>query len=405
MKYEKLGVSLYRRGETILARVRVNGRLTWRSTGTNEPKDARQWLKKWKQESWMLKNGFEPKGVVLQRKRVTVGEIVQAYLDAGCPNRAMQRKAPYTVQNEKYFLNPVRDYFQDRPAAALTVHDCDKYLEWRISGGYVSKLIPGGKTKGGNRAVDLELTILCNAFALAVRRNVLTTNPLEKRSKYTVSEDVRHCREVAPSPEGLQKIIAWLRAGGEATTADLVCFLAYSGVRIGEALPLTWSAVRWQEGFIHVKREKKGITPWIPLGSELVDLLTGMPRQSEDTLLFPSPFNPGVAMDVSAIRRRIRKACNATKIGLVTPHGFRSYFVTQAREAGLTDAEIAALIGDKTGPAIIAHTYGAVRPEHLLAQAKKISHKSSHTLPAVSHGCSTSPEGATIICLPMVAGD
>jgi hypothetical protein len=30
------------------------------------------------------------------------------------------------------------------------------------------------------------------------------------------------------------------------------------------------------------------------------------------------------------------------------------------------------LIGDKTGPAMIAHTYGDVRPDHLLAQARRI---------------------------------
>jgi hypothetical protein len=30
------------------------------------------------------------------------------------------------------------------------------------------------------------------------------------------------------------------------------------------------------------------------------------------------------------------------------------------------------LIGDKTGPAIIAQTYGDVRPDHLLKQAQRI---------------------------------
>jgi hypothetical protein len=74
----------------------------------------------------------------------------------------------------------------------------------------------------------------------------------------------------------------------------------------------------------------------------------------------------------------------------ITPHGLRSYFVTQARQSGLTDAEIAMLIGDKTGPALIASTYGDLRQDHLLAQARRIrhtvapvesSHKGSHTMP------------------------
>ena len=56
----------------------------------------------------------------------------------------------------------------------------------------------------------------------------------------------------------------------------------------------------------------------------------------------------------------------------MTPHALRSYFVTRAGESGLSDAEIAMLIGEKTGPAIIAQTYGEVRPDHLLNQAQRI---------------------------------
>jgi len=90
----------------------------------------------------------------------------------------------------------------------------------------------------------------------------------------------------------------------------------------------------------------------------------------------------------------------------VTPHGLRSYFVTRARESGLSDAEIAMLIGDKTGPAIIAHTYGDVRPDYLLKQAQRIrltasqpinaageasSIKSSNMSPDVAAGFTQSP--------------
>ena len=41
--------------------------------------------------------------------------------------------------------------------------------------------------------------------------------------------------------------------------------------------------------------------------------------------------------------------------------GMRSYFVSRASKSSLSDAEIAMLIGDKTGPAIIAQTYGDLR--------------------------------------------
>jgi hypothetical protein len=58
--FERLGECLYRKGGAIYARVRVNSRLTWRSTETSEPREARQWLKKWRHDGWLMENGIEP---------------------------------------------------------------------------------------------------------------------------------------------------------------------------------------------------------------------------------------------------------------------------------------------------------------------------------------------------------
>jgi len=335
----------------------------------------------------MEENGFEAKGVVLHRARVTVGELVAAYIQAGMPTRKMRQKSPFTVKNEKYFLNPVVAYFGQMSAAALTVVDCDKYLEWRTSGGYVAKFTVRGKpqtmqTRGGKRAVDLELVVLGNALNLAVRRAVLSSNPLAGRGRYTSSSEVRHCREVAPTPEGLVKIETWLRGRNENSVADIVCFLAYSGLRIGEALALEWEAVDQSGKLLHVKREKRGITPWVPILNEMEALLNAMKKRKTSYLLFPSPFDPSKPADASAIRRRLRATCVALDLGHVAPHGLRSYFVTQARESGLSDADIAMLIGDKTGPQIIAQTYGDVRDDHLVRQAQRIRLTATQPSPA-----------------------
>jgi integrase len=421
----RVGPSLYWKGDMIVARVRVNGKRTWRSTGTDKPADARQWLKKWKHDEWLMANGIEPAGVVLQRKRVTVDELIDIYVNQGCPTRKMKAKGRITVKNEIYFLNPVRAYFGGKAAATLTAKDCDNYRDWRSSGGYVAKFTVRGKpqtmqTRGGNRAVDLELTVLGNALNLAVRRNLLITNPLVGRCRYTEASEIRHCREVAPTPDGLKRIEEWLRGNHELGVADLVCFLAYSGLRIGEALPLKWAGVNWGEQIMQVKREKRGIMPWLALTPALEILLREMEKRASGDLLFPAPFKAGYPLDGSAVRRRLNAACAKLKLGHVTPHGLRSYYVTQARQSGLNDAEIAMLIGDKTGPAIIAHTYGDVRPEHLLAQARKIiltatsasknaetgsSANSSPTSPTVAGGCTVSSDSNKVAEVPASVGE
>lgn len=375
---QRLGRSLYWRGGMIYARVQVDGKRTWRSTNTDDPVTARQVLKEFRKQQVLKAHGMESPVAALERNRLTVGAVLNAYIAAGYPTKKMRPKAKATIETESKALNPVRAYFGERSAVALTLADCDKYRDWRNSGGYVvERHLKSGetakvRTRGGDRGVDMELIALCNALRLAVRRGELKSNPMAGRTCYGTADNVRHCREVSPTPEGLAQIEHWLRIRGEDEVADLVCFLACSGLRIGEALALEWEAVDWGQGVLHVKREKRGCNPFVPLLPELETVLVGMKKRARSFLLFPSPYDVETTRDKSAVRHRITAACKALGLGHVTPHGLRSYFVTQARQSGLTDAEIAVLIGDKTGPAIIAAVYGDIRPEHLLKQARRI---------------------------------
>jgi hypothetical protein len=47
----------------------------------------------------------------------------------------------------------------------------------------------------------------------------------------------------------------------------------------------------------------------------------------------------------------------------------------------LSNAEISMLIGDKTGPAIMAQTYDNLRPDYLLKQARRIRLTAATALP------------------------
>jgi hypothetical protein len=48
--FESLGEGFARKGQKIYARLRLNGKRTWRSTGTNKLAQARQWREKWDNE-------------------------------------------------------------------------------------------------------------------------------------------------------------------------------------------------------------------------------------------------------------------------------------------------------------------------------------------------------------------
>jgi integrase len=378
--FEPLGEGFARKGQKIYVRLRLNGKLTWRSTGTNKLAQARKWREKWDNEQWNEKHGIESKGVTLQQSRVTIEDLIDEYVEAGSPiirKRSLKPKSPRTIQGEQYCFRPVREFFGRMQAERLALNDCDRYLDWRNSGGYVTTFKVRSKevtkrTRGGTRAVDLELTVLSNALSLAVRRGRLKANPIRERGRYTDRSSIRHCRETAPTPDELRQIVEWMENHGHQQPADFAQYLAYSGLRIGEGLGARWGAVIWAEELIHVKRFKKGVIPWVPILPEMKKLLERMKERATGDLMFPSKLKPDAALDDSAFRRLLRKACKELGIRHVTPHGLRSYFVTQARQSGLTDAEIAQLIGDKTGPSIIEQVYGDVRPDHLLNIARKI---------------------------------
>jgi integrase len=228
------------------------------------------------------------------------------------------------------------------------------------------------QSRAGTRIVDIELQTLGNALALSVRRGQLKLNPLAGRPRYHAEEDTRHCRETAPTEQQLQMIDAALRQRSHIVEADCVMFLAFSGLRVREALTLKWEAVNWDEGIIHVRREKRGINPFVPILPEMEQLLKLMQTRIRSDLLFPSVLDASKPLAYPTLAKRLSKLCRSTQSRYVTLHGLRSFFVTQCRESGLPDTEIAALIGDKSGPAIIARTYGDVRPDHLLKQAKRV---------------------------------
>jgi integrase len=399
-KWQRVGECLYRRREGCIIHIRVNGRKAdgtptkvMRSTETDNVVKAKEWLQRWRDEERVSKYGGTLPGAQLHDKMVTVGDLIDDYVSAGHPSKKMKTKPAETIARELRFLNPIRQWWAKRNPNNILLGDCDAYRDWRLAGGFVSTFSIRGHqhsrpTKGGNTAVDMELSILSNVLHLARRRGKLRHHPLLGRGKYVSAADVRHCREVAPTPEELHRLAEWLRGQGRDDVAELVLVLAWTGLRIGEGQRLAWSMMDWDDEIINVKRSKRGILPWIPMTPELKELLLSMRQRAEanevgSDLLFP-PLTQGRSpatahhdfrRDASAIRKWIKQACTALGIRHVAPHGLRSYFVTSRRESGLMDAEIAMLIGDKSGPALIASTYGDVRPVHLMQQARHIKLK------------------------------
>jgi integrase len=150
--------------------------------------------------------------------------------------------------------------------------------------------------------------------------------------------------------------------------ADLIRFIALSGLRRGEAVGLTWKDVDLDAGvmsFTEHKTDQDG-TKHLPLNTHLREIIR---RRSEDRIckfVFPGrlmdrPFN-----GFGKIWERIREVSGLQGFN---PHDLRHTFLTTCVELGNAVAIGDTLLGHSLGR--IRDTYLTLRPDGVMAQASQ----------------------------------
>ncbi len=141
---------------------------------------------------------------------------------------------------------------------------------------------------------------------------------------------IRQKRLELPSRQEFLKFVDTSRDAGARQSKDcanLVCFLAYSGLRIGEAKYVTWGDVNFARHQLHVLGDpetatKNGETRFVPMIPELERLLSELRAERAN-----EPANASV-MRVFECQNSMTHA--ASKIGMkrITHHDLRHLFAT-----------------------------------------------------------------------------
>ena len=149
-------------------------------------------------------------------------------------------------------------------------------------------------------------------------------------------------------------------------------FLAYSGLRIGEAKYVTWADVNFARHQLHVRGDpetatKNGETRFVPMIPELERMLTELRAERAN-----EPANATV-MRVFECQNSMTHA--AAKIGMkrITHHDLRHLFATICIESGVDIPTVSRWLGHKDGGALCMKTYGHLRQDHSFAQAQRVS--------------------------------
>lgn len=224
----------------------------------------------------------------------------------------------------------------------------------------------------GPVVVAKALTLLHGILERAVEWGRLSANPARSVRK-PAQRGVRPVRPLVP--EQVEAIRADLLGRSRFRDAALVSVLAYAGLRPGEALALTFGALRERTLLVESAvslgelgdtktRRHRTVRLLGPLAQDLAEWALRCGRPGVGELVFSKGRNggPWSASDWGNWRRRIyAHAARAAGAGTVKPYALRHSFASLLIQEGLSVVEVAAQLGHS--PQVTLSTYAHVFDE------------------------------------------
>lgn len=326
--------------------------------------------------------------------KTTVAALLDRFIADGAQGR--KRKKPKTKKAVDCVNSAVihlREFFGRLDAMQLNQKELLRYESFRraeISKRYAGREMDLPRT--GGRTVEIELTVLSNAMNHALRLGIIPFNPIAHREGIRLASEIRHSRDIAPSSaESIHQVASLLMEEKKTQPiAWMILFLSLTGCRKSEAAELRWDAANEDEpGYIDgdhlfIRRSKGGVNPFVVIGAELDEFLRALKNWSchqipcagksrylglvegEASMQTRGSARSGNSIffpcHPDSLGESINRACRILDVRRFTPHSLRAFYVTVRRSQGISDGQIAAEIGDRTGAPMIVQSYGGIPP-------------------------------------------
>ena len=331
----RVGECLYRNGIGIyFALVKVGGKQIKRSLKTNDVALAKRRLSELRRKAERM-HGKETRDIRFEDLAGMWMESIKGELKDSSHDR------------RRVALVGLTPFFSGMPLRSIGFKEVEAWKNRR-----------GAKTSA--RSHNIELETLKLIFAYAMKRGVLLDNPTDdfKRRKQP-----KAIVEI-PTHGEFSEIAAQLRASKQSVmsgAADMVEFLAYSGMRVGEAREVRFRDVNFKLNTLNVTGGETGTKNHeerpIPLFPALRNLLARI-IEAKGTV------NPDARIfAIASPRGALRPACTRTGVKAYHVHSLRHFFASNAIEQGVTFATIAGWLGHSDGGILVAKTYGHLRKE------------------------------------------
>lgn len=289
-----------------------------------------------------------------ETSRLSFSDLVKRWLPIavlGLKPKSRLRKEGVTEQLKKYFgTKPVRN---------ITKGDCDTWATDRSA-------------KRSASTYNNERETLQAIFTYAQREGMIIDNPASHLGR---RKAVHKIPEI-PTRDQFRRLVAEMRKLDQraAAGADLVELLAYSGMRLSEAVNLRWRDVDFERGCFSITGGEQGVKN---LEARVVPLFPSLRRFLEDKAVGPHAADD-VVIGIGKARRSMDSAAKKAGLPSFTHHSLRHYFASNAIEAGIDFKVIASWLGHKDGGVLAAKTYGHLRDTHSFEMAKRMDFSASH---------------------------
>lgn len=264
---------------------------------------------------------------------------------------------PSSYNRRQVVLNQLTSFLERFTIGEVDTRVCQEWARWR------RKKASGKEISAYTFNLDRETLI--QILDHAIHEGIILDNPalvLQRRKG-------RKKEIVVPKRSEFKTLVGTIRNGGvrNQSAGDLVELLAYSGMRLGEAIAMKWKDVDFDRGLFTVTGGDTGTknreARSVPLFPNLRKFLSRLQKQNR------RGRNDRV-ISIDSAKKAMRTACKGAKLDDYTHHCMRHFFASNAIEAGVDFKTIASWLGHKDGGVLVAKTYGHLRDTHSVAMAQ-----------------------------------
>lgn len=345
----------HRQSGNYYARIRLRGKLIWKSLKTDRISVAKLRLGDFHKKERQHANATK----AVARGKMTFADALQTYRERLKGAHSLKQRSKNYREERITALLKSWPHLQQTDAAQISKNDC---LAWAAEYGQDASPTAFNNTIG-TLIMILDVAVEAGARyenpAVHIKRKKVRRKPLQLPSQSHFLELVKTVRE----GDG----------GWAERCADLVEFLAYSGCRKGEAARVRGSYCDFEKGEIAVLGDPAtGTKNWevrrVPMIPDMRALLLRLKSDRGEKEFANKPVT-----QIHECQGAIDTACKKLGIPRFTHHDLRHLFATRCIESGVDVPTVSRWLGHKDGGALAMKVYGHLRDQHSVAMAQKVS--------------------------------